>query len=85
MLSLLVIIMLLLLTDFPQKLKLEKIIFALIILFYINPNSPQLEIIIKKKRTPFFIKLLVENKKCEKTFFKVLERQNLQNETMLIN
>ena len=33
--------MLILLTDSPQKLKLEKIHDTLIILFYVSPRSPQ--------------------------------------------
>ena len=35
--------MLFLLTDSPQKLKLEKIHGTLIILFYLNPSFPQLQ------------------------------------------
>ena len=37
--------MLFILTDSPQKLKLEKINSSLIILFYVIPSSPQLQII----------------------------------------
>ena len=35
--------MLYLLTDSPQKLKLEKVYGALIIIFYVSSNSPPLE------------------------------------------
>ena len=35
--------MLFLLTDSPQKLKLEKVHGTLIILFYVSPSSPQLQ------------------------------------------
>ena len=41
--TLLIITMLFLLTDSPQKLKLENIYDTLIILFYVSPRSPQLK------------------------------------------
>ena len=40
---LLIIIMIFVLTDSPQKLKLENIHDTLIILFYVSPRSPQLQ------------------------------------------
>ena len=40
--------MLFLLTDFPQKLKLGKVHGALIILFYISPSSPPLQLRFKE-------------------------------------
>ena len=50
-----------LLTDFTQKLKLEKIYGTLIILFYVSLSSPQLEKVffIKNKKQPVFSKSLV--------------------------
>ena len=38
-----IIMMLFLLADSPQKLKLEKIHITLIIFFYVSPSSPQLQ------------------------------------------
>ena len=43
MVPLLIIIMLFLLADYPQKLKLEKVHSALIILFYVSPSYPLLQ------------------------------------------
>ena len=47
--------MLFLLTDYPQKLKLENINVTLIILFYLSSSSPELE------RISFFIKNTKKN------------------------
>ena len=58
-----IIIMLFLLTDFSQKLKLEEANGTLIILFYVSPSSPQLQriwLFIKNTKNPFFSKWLVE-------------------------
>ena len=41
-----IIIMLLLSIDSPQKQKLEKIHGTLIIIFYVSPSSPQLQILL---------------------------------------
>ena len=47
-LSLLIIIMLFLLTDSPQELKLEKVHGTLIIMFYVNPSSLPLQFVLKR-------------------------------------
>ena len=47
-LSLLIIIMLFLLTDSPQELKLEKVHGTLIIMFYVNPSSLPLQLRFKE-------------------------------------
>ena len=47
-LSLLIIIMLFLLTDSPQELKLEKVHGTLIIMFYVNPSSLPLQFCFKE-------------------------------------
>ena len=58
---LLIIIMVFLLTDSPQKLKLEKIHGALIIIFYVSPSSPPLQTCFKENA-----KLLSKNSTTQK-------------------
>ena len=56
--------MLFLLTDFPQKLKLEKVHGALIILFYVSPNfktERRLQNLYKRENFKPEIKLMIEN------------------------
>ena len=58
---LLIIIMVFLLTDSPQKLKLEKIHGALIIIFYVSPSSSPLQTCFKENA-----KLLSKNSTTQK-------------------
>ena len=58
---LLIIIMVFLLTDSRQKLKLEKIHGALIIIFYVSPSSPPLQTCFKENA-----KLLSKNSTTQK-------------------
>ena len=67
---LLIIIMLFLLTDSLQKLKLEKIHGALIILFYVSPSSPPLQSRVKEDA-----KILSKNSTTQKNI--TVSRQNL--------
>ena len=62
--------MLFLLTDFPQKLKLEKVHGALIILFYISPSSPPLQ-----HRFEENAKILSKNSTTQENI--TISRQNL--------
>ena len=62
--------MLFLLTDFPQKLKLEKVHGALIILFYVSPSSPPL-----KSRFKENAKILSKNSTTQENI--TISRQNL--------
>ena len=67
---LLIIIMLFLLTDSPEKLQLEKIHVTLIIFFYGNPSSPQLQricfLIKNTKKQPLFSNWWEYTKSCLK-------------------
>ena len=62
--------MLFLLTDFPQKLKLEKVHGALIILFYVSPSSPPLQSRFKENA-----KILSKNSTTQENI--TISRQNL--------
>ena len=62
--------MLFLLTDFLQKLKLEKIHGALIILFYVSPSSPPLQSRFKENA-----KILSKNSTTQENI--TISRQNL--------
>ena len=62
--------MLFLLTDFPQKIKLEKVHGALIILFYGSSSSPRLQSRFKEKS-----KILSKNSTTQKNI--TISRQNL--------
>ena len=64
------------LKDSPQKLKVEKVNSILIILFYASPSSPQLQKVLN------FVQMGAGRRKMLKILFKVLERQNLQNQTI---
>ena len=62
--------MLFLLTDSPQKLKLEKVHGALIILFYVSPSSPPLQSRFKENA-----KILSKNSTTQENI--TISRQNL--------
>ena len=62
--------MLFLLTDYPQKLKLEKVHGALIILFYVSPISPRLQYRFKENA-----KILSKNSNTQENIR--ISRQNL--------
>ena len=70
MYPLLIIIMLFVLTDFPQKLKLAKVHGALIILFYVRPSSPPLQSCFKENA-----KILFKNSTTQENM--IIWRQNL--------
>ena len=57
-------------TDFPQKLKLEKVHGALIILFYVSPSSPPLQSRFKENA-----KILSKNSTTQENI--TISRQNL--------
>ena len=62
--------MLFLLTDSPQKLKLEKVHGALIIIFYVGPSSPPLQSRFKENA-----KILTKNSTTQENI--AIPRQNL--------
>ena len=70
MYPLLIIIMLFVLTDSPQKLKLAKVHGALIILFYVRPSSPPLQSRFKENA-----KILFKNSTTQENM--IISRQNL--------
>ena len=68
-----IIVMLFLLADSPQKVKLEKFHGTLIILFYVNPRSPQLQ------RLFFFIKKQKNNHSSASDWWKYTKSRFKEN------
>ena len=82
--------MLFLLTDFPQKLILEKIHDTLIILFYVSPNSHQLQrlfifLLKHTRKQPLFSKC-DENtpKSCFKENVKIFSKNSTTHKNITI-